>query len=68
MLTKREIEVLKLKIGGLTQAQIAKKLNIAQSSVCIFLIKAQRKIKQAAEDLKVANELGIKVKEGEVYF
>ena len=62
MLTKREIEVLRLRKKGLTQVQIAKKLNIAQSSVCIFLAKTDRKIKQLAKDLKVVKELGIKVK------
>lgn len=68
MLTKKEIEVLKLKKKGLKQAQIAKKLRINQSSVSLFLSKAKRKIKEAAEDLKVAKELEIKIKDGEVCF
>ena len=37
LLTKKEIEVLKLKRKGFTQVEIAKKLKIKQSSVCIFL-------------------------------
>ena len=68
MLTKKEIEVLKLKKTGLTQAQIAKKLNIAQSTVCIFLTKAHRKILQSMEDLKIIKELGIKVDEKKIHF
>ncbi len=67
MLTKKEIEVLKLKKKGLTQVQIAQKLNIAQSSVCIFLIKAKKKIKQATEDLNVVKELDIKIKDDKIY-
>jgi len=63
MITKKEIEVLKLKKNGLTQVQIAKKINIAQSTVSLYLTKAQRKIKQAREDLKIAKELGISVDE-----
>lgn len=63
MLTKKEIEVLKLKKKGLTQIQIAKKLRIAQSSVSIFITKANRKIKQAANDLKIAKEMGIDYEE-----
>ena len=65
MITKKEIEILKLKKKGLTQAQIARKLNIAQPSVSLFLTKIKRKIKQVDEDLKIAKELGIKIKGGE---
>lgn len=60
MLTKREIEVLKLKKKGLTQNEIAKKLKISQPAVSNFYKNALRKIRHADEIMKIKKELGIK--------
>ena len=59
MLTEKEIEVLKLRRKGLKQIEIAKKLDISQPSVSAFENKAYKKIKDSAEVLKIAKELGI---------
>ncbi len=59
MLTKKEIEVIKLKKKGLTQIEISKKLKISQPAVSGFYNNALRKIKQSKEILKIAKELGI---------
>jgi transcriptional regulator len=53
MLTKKEIEVLKLKKEGLTQLNIAKKLKISQPAVSSFYNNALKKIKEADEVIKI---------------
>jgi len=63
MLTKKEIEVLALKKKGMTQEDIAKKLEISQPAVSNFLRNAHSKIKDADETLKIAKEMGIKLEE-----
>ena len=63
MLTKKEIEVLALKKKGLTQEEIAKKLEISQPAVSNFLRNAHSKIKDAAETIVLSKEMGIKVEE-----
>jgi len=60
VLTQKEIEVLKLKKKGLTQLEMAKKLNIAQPSVSSFYNNALKKIKDAKEVLKLKKKLGVK--------
>lgn len=59
MLTEKEIEVLNLRRKGMKQIKIAKKLNISQPSVSAFENKAYKKIKDSAEVLRLAKELGI---------
>lgn len=59
MLTKREIEILKLKTKGLTQIEIAKKLGITQPAVSDFYNSALKKIRDSEETLKIAKELKI---------
>jgi len=59
MLTKREIEVLKLRKKGLKQKQIAKKLKLSQPAVSKFENNAKRKIKDAQEIIKLTKELGV---------
>jgi transcriptional regulator len=59
MLTKREIQVLKLKKEGMTQIEIAKKLNISQPAVSSFYNNALKKIKDVERILKLKKELGI---------
>ena len=60
MLTKKEVEVLKLKKQKLTQLEIAKKLKISQPAVSSFYNNSLKKIKDAEEILKIKIELGIK--------
>ena len=60
MLTKKEIEVLKLKKEGLTQKDIAKKLRISQPAVSSFYNNALWKIKDAEEVTKVKKEMELK--------
>lgn len=60
MLTEKEIAVLKLKIKGLTQSEMASQLNITQPSVSKFYNNALSKIKDAKEVLKLEKELGVK--------
>jgi len=63
MLTKKEIEVLTLKKKGMTQEDIAKKLEISQPAVSNFLRNAYSKIKEAEETIKISKEMGIKLEE-----
>lgn len=60
MLTDKEIEVLKLKIAGLTQLEIAKKLKISQPAISNFYNNALWKIKDAEEVLKLKKEMKVK--------
>jgi len=60
MLTKKELEVLKLKEGGFTQIEIAKKLKISQPAISKFYNNAIWKIKDAEELIKLKREMGIK--------
>ena len=60
MLTEKEIEVLKLRLKGFNQLEIAKKLKISQPAVSNFYSNALWKIKDAEEILKLKKELGIK--------
>ncbi|MBM3246923.1 helix-turn-helix domain-containing protein [Candidatus Pacearchaeota archaeon] len=60
MLSDREKEVLKLKKQGLTQLEIAKKLNISQPAVSNFYNNALWKIKDAEEIIKFKREMKIK--------
>jgi transcriptional regulator len=60
MLTEKEIEVLKLKKGGLSQLEIARKLKISQPAVSNFYNNALWKLKDAEETLKLKKELKIK--------
>ncbi len=59
MLTKREIQVLKLKKEGMTQLEIAKKLNISQPAISSFYNNSLKKIKDVERILKLKKELGI---------
>ncbi|MFH1053167.1 MAG: LuxR C-terminal-related transcriptional regulator [Candidatus Woesearchaeota archaeon] len=63
MLTKKEIEVLKLKKSGLLQNQIAKKLKISQPAVSKFLNNALNKVIESEKTLKIIKEIGIKIEE-----
>ena len=60
MLTKKEIEVVRLKKQGLTQKGIAKKLKISQPAVSNFYNNALWKMKDAEEVLKIKKEMKIK--------
>lgn len=60
MLTEKEIAVLKLKLDGLMQAEIARKLKISQPAVSKFYNNALGKIKDAEEVLRLKKEMGVK--------
>jgi transcriptional regulator len=57
MITRKEIEVLRLKKKGLTQLEISKKLKISQPAVSKFYNNALKKIKQAKEILEMEKEI-----------
>ena len=63
MLTRKEIEVLKLRKQGFLQTEIAAKLKISQPAVSNFYTNALWKIQQANETLEKIKELGIKIDE-----
>ena len=67
MLTKREIEVLKLREKGLKQKEVAKKLKITQSAVSLFEKNAYRKIRDSARVLEIIKEIGVKYDKDEIY-
>jgi transcriptional regulator len=60
MLTQKEIEVLTLKVRGMTQLEIAEKLEISQPAVSSFSSNISKKIKDAEEVLRLKKELGVK--------
>ena len=62
MLTEKEIKVLELKVKGLTQLEIARKLNISQPAVSKFYNNALGKIKDAEAVLKLKKEMCVKRK------
>ena len=70
MLTKREIEILKLKRKGLNQGKIAKRLEISQPAVSLFESNIKRKLKDSVRALELIKEIGIKYnkKEEELEF
>jgi transcriptional regulator len=59
-LTDKELEVLKLRKDGRTQAEIAVILAISQPAVSNFERNAKKKIDDANELLQVLHQLGIK--------
>ena len=61
MLTKKEIEVLKLRKKGLTQKEMAKRLKISQPAVSLFERSIRKKIKESVEVLDLLKGMGIKV-------
>lgn len=59
MLTKKEIEVLKLRKKGFKQLEIAKKLKISQPAVSSFQRSISAKIKSSIKVLDLLKELNI---------
>jgi len=59
MLTKKEIEVLKLRKKGFKQVEIAKKLKISQPAVSFFERSISKKIKNSIKILNLAKEFDI---------
>ena len=56
-LTGKEIEVLKLRIKGLKQSEVAKKLKISQPAVSLFEKNTKRKISEAKEILQLIKNI-----------
>jgi transcriptional regulator len=63
VLTKKEIQILELRTTGLTQVDIALKLNISQAAVSGFERSAHKKIKEAHSTLAEAYRLGVNLDE-----
>lgn len=63
MLTKKEIEVMKLRKLALTQSEVAKKLGISQAAVSKFEKNAVSKILDASKVLKIQRKLKVVVEE-----
>lgn len=61
-LTEKEIRVLELRSNGLTQVEVARKLNISQAAVSSFEQNAQRKLRDAEEMLVFARRLKLTTK------
>ena len=59
MLTKKEIEILRLRKQGLKQSEIAKKLKISQHAVSRFENNVIKKVRDAKEILEIANEIRV---------
>jgi len=55
LLNELQVEILKLRAQGLTQAEIAKRLNLSRSYVSMIELRAKRKIKAAEETLKIVS-------------
>lgn len=56
-LTEKEKQVLQLRNKGLTQIEVAKKLNITQAAVSDFQKNAKQKIIEAQETLDFSKQL-----------
>ncbi|NAZ26602.1 MAG: Tfx family DNA-binding protein, partial [Thermogladius sp.] len=56
-LTEKQFEVLKLRLQGLTQAEVASRLGMSRSAVAIAEKRAFRKIKLSEDTLRVYREL-----------
>jgi transcriptional regulator len=65
VLTRKEIEVLKLRKEGLTQVEVASKLKISQAAVSKFEKNAQAKIRDARKVSELVKKLGIEVMDDE---
>jgi len=60
VLTKKEIEVLKLRKQNLTQIEVAKRLHISQAAVSVFETKAISKIKEAQKVVQFSKKMKFK--------
>jgi len=61
MLTKREIEIIKLRKKGLKQKEIAKKLSLSQPAISKFENNVKKKIKDSLDMIKIIKKLGVKI-------
>ena len=66
MLTKKEIEVLKLRKKGLIQQEIARILKISQPAVSGFYNNSLKKIREARKVSEIAEKLKLKPGDEEV--
>ena len=68
-LTEAQLRVLKFRIKGLTQAEIARKLNTTRANVSILESRARENIERAGRTLKLAEKLKapvvISIKQGD---
>jgi len=66
VLTEKELQVLILRERGLLQKEIAKRLNMTQSAVSRFEANAERKIRDAKQQLEMLKKLGIDITDEDV--
>jgi Tfx family DNA-binding protein len=66
-LTEREVQVVKLRAEGLTQAEVAKRLKISQAAVSDFEKNAYRKLEDAKEMLEFAGRIKLKIGKNSAY-
>ena len=62
LLTDRQIEVLKLRIKGLTQEEVAKKLHTSRENITILEGRAYRNINRAKGTIEVLKDLGMAIR------
>lgn len=56
-LTKAQTRVLKLREGGLSQAEVARKIGTSRANVCSLEKRAKRNIRRARKTLKLAKKI-----------
>lgn len=59
LLTERQVEILNLRRGGLTQEETAGRLGISRQDVSILEKRSLRNINMAAETLQMAQNIGV---------
>lgn len=63
LITKKELDVLKLRQKGMKQTDVAKKLGITQAAVSKFESNALSKIIRAKKLVELADEMGLEVQD-----
>lgn len=57
LLSELQVEVIKLRFQGLTQEEIAKRLNLSRSYVSMLELRAKRKIEIARKTLEIISQI-----------
>ncbi len=66
-LTERETKVLKLRKAGLSQAEVARRLDVTQAAVSKFELSALRKLQDAGAMLAWARQIDVDIPEQPTY-
>jgi Tfx family DNA-binding protein len=62
LLTDRQIQVLKLRSRGITQARVARQLKTTRENVSILESRARRNIKRAKATIEILEDLGMAIR------